>query len=198
MAETTTQANDNVVVDKGQSRFSDLWKKEDYWAIWLGFFLLIVGMIIFLPRQPEGMHQVFTKSNAIMEAEAARAPFKTVAFLVAQDAKEKIKARSQGFAKDISSFMGKPGKWTTNPMDAFRMTQEQADANNAKNAPLYEEAKQKAKAAKAAAMDAENAAFAAGDLSVCSGKVTPVVELDFYWFDDWQVEFQKRVFPSFN
>ena len=27
-----------VVVDRGKSSWSDLWKKEDYWAIWLGFF----------------------------------------------------------------------------------------------------------------------------------------------------------------
>ncbi len=162
MAETANQANDNVVIDHGQSKLSDLWKKEDYWAIWLGFFLLAVGMIIFLPRQPEGMHEVFDKSNAIMEAEAARAPFKTVAFIDAESAKEKFKARSQPFAKKISNFMAKPGKWTTNPVDAFIMTQEQADAKNAKNKPKYEAAKQTAADAKAAALSAENAAAAAG------------------------------------
>lgn len=158
MAEAKQPTDNNVVIDKGQSSISDLWKKEDYWAIWLGFFLLIAGLIIFLPRQPEGMQDVFDKSNTIMEAEANRAPFKTVAFLEAQDAKEKVKARSQGFAKKIASFMGKPGKWTTNPMDAFIMTQEQADAQNAKNAPKYEEAKQKAAQAKTMALTAEKAA----------------------------------------
>ncbi len=162
MAEATQQADANIVIDEGKSKWSDLWKKEDYWAIWLGFFLLVVGMIIFLPRQPEGMHGVFDESNAVMQAEADRAPFKTVAFLEAQDAKEKIKARNQGFAKNIASFMAKPGGWTTNPMDAFIMSQAQADAKNAKNKPKYEAAKAAAAEAKTVALAAEAEAAAAG------------------------------------
>ena len=38
--------NSNVVVDRAQSHWSDLWKKEDYWAIWLGFALLIAAICI--------------------------------------------------------------------------------------------------------------------------------------------------------
>ena len=48
MASTSKAADTNVVVDQGQSKISDLWKKEDYWAIWLGFALLIIGM--FMPK----------------------------------------------------------------------------------------------------------------------------------------------------
>lgn len=172
MGETTNPVENNIVIDKGQSKLSDLWKKEDYWAIWLGFLLLAVGMIIFLPRQPEGMQDVFDKSNSIMAAEAERAPFKTVAFLDAQDAKEKVKARSQGFAKKIANFMGKPGSWKTNPMDALIMTQAQADAKNAKYKPLYEEAKGKAAEAKTAALVAESAAEKAGFKDEALNKAT--------------------------
>ena len=162
MAEAKKEVGNDIVVDKGQSKLSDLWKKEDYWAIWLGFFLLMVGMIIFLPRQPEGMNEVFEKSNAIMEAEAAKAPFKTVAFLEALDAKEKIKASDQSFAKKIKNFMATPGGWTDNPLDSLMISKEQAEAANAKNMPKYEEAKQKAADAKAAALAAESAAAGAG------------------------------------
>ena len=35
----------SVVVDDGRARLSDLWKKEDYWAIWLGFVLLIAASL---------------------------------------------------------------------------------------------------------------------------------------------------------
>jgi hypothetical protein len=31
---------DDVVIDQARSQLSDLWKKEDYWAIWLGFIIL--------------------------------------------------------------------------------------------------------------------------------------------------------------
>lgn len=47
-----SEQNTEVVVDEGKSSWSDLWKTEDYWAIWLGFALLIIGAIIYLPRTP--------------------------------------------------------------------------------------------------------------------------------------------------
>ena len=40
----------DVVIDRGKGQISDLWKKEDYLAIWLGFIILIVGLLIFIPR----------------------------------------------------------------------------------------------------------------------------------------------------
>ena len=49
-----TPKND-VVIDKASSSWSDLWTKEDYWAIWLGFALLLIGMGLFLPSKPEGL-----------------------------------------------------------------------------------------------------------------------------------------------
>ena len=40
----------SVVIDHGQSRLSDLWKKEDYLAIWFGFgaeaWGVVLGMIV--------------------------------------------------------------------------------------------------------------------------------------------------------
>ncbi|WP_419175294.1 YeiH family protein [Desulfosediminicola sp.] len=179
MADSTIKT-ETVVVDEAKSSLSDLWKKEDYWAIWLGFALLLAGLAIFMPRQPEGMQEVFNTSNAIMKQEAAKAPFKTVAFIEAQDAKEKIKARSQNFAKDLAAVMSKPKGWTTNPLDAFIMTQEQADAKNAAAKPKYEAAKVTAVTAKAAAITAENAAAAAG---FANTELNSVAEKKI---DDWR------------
>lgn len=39
-----SQENGTIVVDRAKSQWSDLWKKEDYWAIWIGFFILAVAM----------------------------------------------------------------------------------------------------------------------------------------------------------
>ena len=53
MAETKSQAEpDYVVIDSGKTSLQDLYKKEDWMAIWMGFFLLIVGLLIYLPRPP--------------------------------------------------------------------------------------------------------------------------------------------------
>ena len=45
----------DVVIDEAKTSISDLWKVEDYWAIWIGFFLLFIGLIIFLFNPPSGM-----------------------------------------------------------------------------------------------------------------------------------------------
>jgi len=50
MAEQQTRVESaDIVVDKAETKLSDLWQKEDYWAIWLGFLLLVVGMLISAP-----------------------------------------------------------------------------------------------------------------------------------------------------
>ena len=99
MAEQVVEKNSEVVVDEAKSSWSDLWKKEDYWAIWLGFVILIVGAFIYFNHKPAGMEEKFAKANAIMTAEAQRSPFKTVAWYEAQTSKEKIKPRASPSAR---------------------------------------------------------------------------------------------------
>ena len=45
--EKTVPPEGEVVVDIGETKISDLWKKEDYWAIWLGLLILIFGMFVY-------------------------------------------------------------------------------------------------------------------------------------------------------
>ncbi len=156
------QKQNEIVVDRGSSQFSDLWKKEDYWAIWLGFALLIIGMMIFFPRAPEGMQETFDKSNATIKAEAARAPFKTIAWYKATDAKKKPKASDSDIGKAIKKWTSKPHGWKSNPLDSFIMGKEQAEAKAAAAVPKYEKAKAVEGAALAQAQEAEAAAEAAG------------------------------------
>ncbi|GAB4388976.1 MAG: putative sulfate exporter family transporter [Thermodesulfovibrionales bacterium] len=151
-----------VVTDRGESKLSDLWKKEDYWAIWLGFMLLVIGMIIYLPRPPEKLHERITQANATMEAEAQRAPFKTIAWYKANDAKGKLKATDSAVGKKLKTYTNKPHGWKSNPVQAFVMTPGEANAKNEKAMPKYEAAKEKAAAALARAQEAEAAAEAAG------------------------------------
>jgi uncharacterized membrane protein YadS len=161
MAENTPPQDTEVVVDKAKSTWSDLWTKEDYWAIWLGFLLLIVGSIIYFNNQPSGMEEAFAKQNAVMEAEAERAPFKTVQYHEANLAKEKFKGKSTDIGKTITGFMNKPKGWKTNPLHAFIMNEERAAELNAKNMPKYEAAKAEADKARAQAIEAQQAAAAA-------------------------------------
>ncbi|MCP4110539.1 MAG: putative sulfate exporter family transporter [Desulfobacteraceae bacterium] len=156
------ETESQVVTDQAKSNISDLWKKEDYWAIWLGFALLILGMILFFPQKPEGMQKKIDKANATLKAESEKAPFKTIAWYKAVDAKKKLKATSSPVGKAIKNFTSKPHKWKTDLMDAFFLKKSDADAKNLKAKPKYEQAKQKETKAAAAAMIAEKAAKTAG------------------------------------
>jgi len=151
-----------VVVDKAEAKLSDLWKLEDYWAIWLGFLILVIGMVIFLPRPPENMQENIAKAEQAMTAEAARAPFKTIEWHKANDAKGKIKATDLSYAKGIKKFLNKPHGWKSDVSQAFMMDAETAAAKGEKAVPKYEEAKAKEDAALAAANAAQAAAAAAG------------------------------------
>lgn len=170
----------DVVIDRGEGRISDLWKKEDYWAIWLGFVILLLGVIIYFPRGPEDMREKIDKANATLQTEAERAPFKTIAWYNASDSKKKLKATSSDIGKTIKTFTSKPHSWKGNPVQAFVMSEDAADAKKAKGVEKYEKAKAAEEAALAKANAAETAAEAAGfqDEALNAAAVSAI--------DDWR------------
>jgi uncharacterized integral membrane protein (TIGR00698 family) len=160
MAENITSAKepDYVVIDSGKTTLKDLYTKEDWMAIWMGFLILIVGLIIFLPRPPEKMSENIAVYNETMKSEAARATFKTIEWHKASAAKKNIKATDQEFAKKIKDFLEAPGDWKNNPLDAVYCSQEAADAINAANKEAYDAAKAAEEAALAKAKISESTA----------------------------------------
>jgi len=157
---TAPDAGSGIVTDKGSSSWSDLWRKEDYWAIWLGLLLLAIGMVIFFPRPPEGMHEKINAANQVMEAEEQRAPIKTIEWYQAQDVKSGIRASSQPFAKSIAKFVDRPQSWKTNPIEAVYLSKEDAGAKSTAAMPKYEQAKAFADQQLAEAKAAQEAAAA--------------------------------------
>jgi uncharacterized membrane protein YadS len=152
----------NVVIDHGKSQWSDLWKKEDFLAIWLGFIIIAVCILAYTTYGPKAeFAEKIAAANQIQEAELAKAPFKTIAWHNAQDSKSKLKGTSSAFGKFASHWTKKPGSWKTNPMDSLIRSESQAKALNEKGMPKYEEAKGKLEAALAAAVVAEEAAAGA-------------------------------------
>jgi len=156
------QSGEYVTMEKEKTTFSDLWKKEDWMVIWMGFIILAVGLLIFLPRPPAKMQENFTKQNTIMMDEAAKAPFKTIAWHKASADKKKVRARDESFGKTIQEYLKAPEKWQTNPMDALYRSKEAADAMNAKGKEGFEKAKASEEKALAAAKVAEQKAAQAG------------------------------------
>lgn len=153
--------NTNVVVDDGRAKFSDLWKKEDYWAIWLGFLVLIIGYTLFAAQTPLKFRETVTTANQIMAAAAEKAPFKTIEWYAAQESKKKLRARDSSEGKTIASYTRTPGVWKDNPLESFYVAKEDVDAANARAKPVTDSAKaaeaatlENAKVAQKAAEDA--------------------------------------------
>lgn len=153
-------AEHDVVQDKAQSRISDLWLREDYWAIWLGFAIALLGTWLLFFSQKPAFEEKFTELNQILETEKNKAPFKTIAYYNAVEAKGKLRARDSSTAKTISSFIAKPKRWTGNPLSSLYMSDADALAKNEAAKTKAEEAAVTAKTAFEAAQAAEAAAAA--------------------------------------
>jgi uncharacterized integral membrane protein (TIGR00698 family) len=121
---------------------SSIFKKEDYWAIWIGFTLLLGGIILFFVHVPTDMdkHQ---QLEAIMQQESEKAPFKTLAWYQAFHEQQKIKGTNTNIGKRVKSFTSsKPSTWKDNPLDAFIQSKANADAKNEAGRAKYEAAQQ--------------------------------------------------------
>lgn len=155
-------AINNISPEVPEPGWSDLWTKEDYLAIWLGFAVIIACIIGYLNYAPkEEFAEKIAEANAIQMEESQRSPFKTIAWYKAADAKKKLKASSSPFGKFVKRWTQKPGSWKTNPLDALIMTETKATAINEKNRPGFEKVKEAASAALEAAKLAESSAAAA-------------------------------------
>jgi uncharacterized membrane protein YadS len=150
-----------VVRDVAKWEWSQLWKTEDWWAIWLGVVLLVIGMALYLPNPPEGLKEKVATANAAMEQEAARAPFKTIQWYQASDSKGKLKASGSAIGRKIKSFTAKPHGWKTNHLDAFMMSESGAAAQKGEAVQKYEKVKGLEEEALVAAFAAQQKAAAA-------------------------------------
>ncbi|SDP68872.1 YeiH family protein [Desulforhopalus singaporensis] len=156
------QQGDQVVVDVGKWEWSELWKKEDWWAVWLGFFLLLMGIIVYFPHTSQ-MHGKLTEIEGKYLADAQKTDkFRTIGWYQLNDAKNDVKVKSTSIGKWLSTFSKKPHGWKSNPVDAFIMSETAADAKNAAAMPKYEKAHAAEQEALAVAQAAEAAAEAAG------------------------------------
>ena len=116
------ETNSEVVVARGKSSWSDLWKKEDYWAIWLGFFILAVAAI-FVTGGKQAMVDKRAEYSQIMKAETGKAPFKTIEWYEASEARGKVAGMNLPAIKAITNNIKTPSKWSSNPLDSLMRTQ---------------------------------------------------------------------------
>ncbi len=158
----TGPVENQFVIDQAKSSISDLWKKEDYWAIWLGFFILIAGFLIFSNNMPSDYREVINSANSKLETLSSSTPFRTIEWHQAVDSKSKLKASASETGKSIKSFISKPHGWSSNPLDAFFMSSEKAEQKKASAMKKYEAAKAEEEKVFAIAASAQKLAMDAG------------------------------------
>lgn len=139
---------------------SRLLTHDDYWAIWIGGLLLIVGLFVFFTQRPPALAQA-PDWSAEMKAEAERVPFKSVEWYEASDAQMAIKGTSTDVGKWLKKLTDKPGGWSGNPLKGLITTSAQADQAYAKYGDEAQAAKQEANRRLAAARAAQTLARAA-------------------------------------
>ncbi len=151
-----------VVVDVGKWEWSELLKKEDWWAIWLGFFLLFAGALLYFPHTGSMEKKLLDAEAKYLQDAQRTDKFKTIAWYQLYDAKKKVKANSVAAGKWLKTFSKKTHSWSTNPLDAFFMSEVAANAKKEKAVMKYEKAAAIEKETYALAVTAEKAAEAAG------------------------------------
>ncbi len=138
---------------------SELLHTEDWWAIWLGFALIVIGILLYLPLKTPDMEASLSSANQIIDREAERAPFRTIEWFEASDKKGKIKATSSEKGKWVKSFFKRPQGWESNPIDAFIGKAEKTPETRAKYSELNSIREEKLSHAVSAQKIAEEANF---------------------------------------
>ncbi|MCP3943687.1 MAG: putative sulfate exporter family transporter [Desulfobacteraceae bacterium] len=156
------EEGNGIVVDQGRWEWSQMWKKEDWWAIWIGFFILIAAMFVYFPHSGE-MKEIINKAMVKYGQDDRRtSAIKTIAWYKMSDAKKKAEVRKIPAGKWLTSFAAKPHGWKDNPMDAFFMGKEKADAKAASARGRYLKKKIVEEISFAVAFGAEKIAQTAG------------------------------------
>jgi uncharacterized membrane protein YadS len=136
----------------------------EYRAAWFGPAVVFLALFLYVglfpaERKGETIARI-DKAEAVRKAEEERAPFKTLAWHKARAARRV--SFDSPLAGMLNACMKTPGRWEDNPLQAFHVSRESADAANEKARPAAEKAKAALEAAHAAAERAEKAAGDAG------------------------------------
>ncbi len=191
------QSGSKVVVDVGKWEWSELIKKEDWWAVWLGFFILLMGVLIYFPHADEMKTELVDIEGKYLADAQKTDKFKTIGWYQLNDAKQGVKAKNIGAGKWLATFSKKPYGWKTNPLDAFFMTQEAADAKKASAVTKYESAKAAEETALTAAQAAEATAEAAGfnDTALNEAAKTSIADWRNAWLKASKAKAKTKVSP---
>ena len=92
---------------------------EDYWSIWIGSFILLLGLFLFYSNAPKDYKTKHAEYDQVLNAEKEKAPFKTIEWYRTFRAQRSIKGSSEPVGKFFKKLTGKPGSWSANPLNSL-------------------------------------------------------------------------------
>jgi len=140
---------------------NQLFKREDYWAIWIGGFWLLLGLALFFGNSAKTFRADYQKYSETIDAES-QAPYETIAWHEANDARKNLKGTETGLGKWLKKLTGKPGGWQGNPLPSLWLSKNQAAAKGTPHQEAYQGAKNKENSIRSLAEDNDRNAAEAG------------------------------------
>ena len=107
-----------MILANGRSK-SMLLMSEDYWAIWLGAFFLIVGIVIYLIIGKQSIGKELIKMKYELNYISVDAPFKTMEWYKINKEIKQLTGANTAIGKSITLLLRKPKSWKENPSKSF-------------------------------------------------------------------------------
>jgi uncharacterized membrane protein YadS len=148
--------------EPGAAGYWFLLKNEDYLAVWLAGIILLFGLLVVFGSSHDTLHATIQRSNATLAEEAKRAPFKTIAWHQASNAKISLRGSNIPIITTLNEFLARPASWSDKPLSSFLLSEADANARRAASKEKFEASRRAHAEALTAAQAAENAAAAAG------------------------------------
>ena len=98
---------------------SKLLTSDDYWAIWLGTFFLLVGIVLYLVIGQQSIGEELTNTEKVLTQQSIDIPFKTIEWYKSKDKKAQLTGANTPVGKNISTLFRKPKSWRENPLKSF-------------------------------------------------------------------------------
>ena len=92
---------------------------DDYWAIWLGGFFLILGIVIYLFFAKREIGDVIVSNKHLLTEQSENIPFKTINWYKAKHQSTQLTGSNTSIGKSVKSLLNKPKSWKSNPLSSF-------------------------------------------------------------------------------
>lgn len=109
-------------------RLGAIWRNEDFWAVWLGLALLLIGLSVYLPAAPGDLSErVAQVRQQLAVAADDGSPHRSLGWYQTTDALNSLRGTTLPAARSRFQWVAPPARWQTNPVDALWLGEQRAD-----------------------------------------------------------------------